>query len=430
MYQHIKRLQNGKRGEYMATGFLYVQVFADNRGQPIPGAIVTVSGEKYKKSFSTDISGETEVISLESPPKDYSLRPQDEVRPYSVYDISVEKPGLESQTIKAVEIFEGITSFQEVFLRSASSGKEHSDVLQIDENALWENYPPKIEVLPADLLHDEVPQTRVLTYPIIPEFVIVHDGLPTNTSAPNYYVSYTDYIKNVACSEIYPTWPLETLRANIYAIQSLTISRIYSEWYLSQGYNFTITSSTQFDQKFIYGRNIFVQISNVVDEIFNKYIKRVGENYPFFSQYNDGIKVNNIGWLSQWGSKDLGDKGFSALNILKYYYGYDVFLDSAEIYAGIPTSFPGYNLTVGICGQPVQKVQAELNFIRNSYPYIPKILSVDGNYGPNTKLSVQAFQEVFKIPVTGVVDFATWYRISYIFVAVSKMLAGRYKQLA
>jgi hypothetical protein len=260
----------------------------------------------------------------------------------------------------------------------------------------------------------------------VPEYVIVHDGLPTNSAASNYYVLFTDYIKNVASSEIYSTWPYETIKANVYAILSFTMNRIYTEWYPSKGYPFTITSSTQFDQKYIHGRDIFLSIAQVVDAVFEEFIKRPNLPQPFFAQYNDGIKVNNAGWLSQWGSKDLGDRAYTAINILKYYYGNDVYLDKAEIIEGVPSSFPGINLTLNICSEAVQKIQTQLNVIAGVY-YMPKIDPANGKYLESTKLAVETFQRIFTMPITGVVDFATWYRISYIFIALTKMLQGRYE---
>ena len=210
------------------------------------------------------------------------------------------------------------------------------------------------------------------------------------------------------------------------AIISFALNRIFTEWYTSRGYNFTITSSTAYDQKYSHNRTIFKSISDVVDEVFNQYIRRGNQKQPFLAQYNDGIKVNNKGWLSQWGSKELGDQGYDALSILRYYYSPDITLDTAEIIEGLPQSFPGYNLQMGSCGQPVQKIQNEINKINGSYPGIPKIIPADGVFDERTRNSVRIFQQVFGLPVTGVVNFATWYRISYIFAAVSKMLQGIY----
>jgi peptidoglycan hydrolase-like protein with peptidoglycan-binding domain len=267
----------------------------------------------------------------------------------------------------------------------------------------------------------------VLPTPIIPEFIIVHDGLPTDSSADNHYVLYTDYIKNVASHEVYSTWPEESLKANIYCILSYTMNRIYTEWYPSNGYDFTITSSTQFDHKYVHGGTVYESISLLVDEIFMNYIKLKDSISPFLAQYNDGIKINHVGWLSQWGSKDLAEKGYSAEDIIKHYYGDGVGLVTADLIAGMPNSFPGYNLTMNIKSKAVQQIQIELNTISSSYPIIPKIPPTNGIYEQSTRNSVEVFQKQFSLPVTGVVDFTTWYKISLIFIGVTKALEGVFK---
>ena len=228
------------------------------------------------------------------------------------------------------------------------------------------------------------------------------------------------YIINVACNEIYATWPDQTLRANILAIISLTLNRVFTEWYRGKGYDFTITSTTQLDQKYVHGRNIFVEISQIVDEIFSTYITRPGIRQPLFAQYNDGRRTNFPGRLSQWGSKELGARGYSALDILKYYYGQDIYLTQAEKVSGVPVSFPGEALRIGSSGPDVRSVQERLNAIANNFPAIPK-LRVDGVFGENTENSVKIFQQINHLAQDGVVGFATWYRISHVYVAVTRM---------
>mgnify|MGYP001151001141 FL=1 len=404
----------------MPHGFLIVQVFADNEAQPLNGARIHITGENTDINETTDISGKTREIPLNAPSREFSLTPQSNVQPYSEYNLSVSMPGLESAIIEGVQIFDGETSIQKVFLNSIEGSLQKTDISDIDPHVLWGDYPPKIDET------NNNNELRVLPEVIIPEYIIVHDGIPTNSNAKNYIVSFPDYIKNVASSEIYSTWPKETIKANVMAIISFALNRIFTEWYTSRGYNFTITSSTAYDQKYSHNRTIFKSISDVVDEVFNQYIRRGNQKQPFLAQYNDGIKVNNKGWLSQWGSKELGDQGYDALSILRYYYSPDITLDTAEIIEGLPQSFPGYNLQMGSCGQPVQKIQNEINKINGSYPGIPKIIPADGVFDERTRNSVRIFQQVFGLPVTGVVNFATWYRISYIFAAVSKMLQGIY----
>lgn len=413
----------------MGKGNLSFNVYCDNIGQPVSDVQIEIIGKDKKYTLTTNKSGQSDLVSLPCPDKEYSLNPQKEVRPYETYSVVVRKQGLEDVEIEGVEILDGEDSIQQVFMYTDDEEKSIQNVVLIPDHCLWGNYDPKIIVDPftLEILDSDEVSAKILTNPIVPEYIIVHDGLPTNIQAPNYYVPFPEYIKNVATSEIYSTWPIECLKANIYAILSFTMSRIYSEWYLSKGYKFTITSSTQYDQKFIKDRNIAKSISDVVDSIFTDYIKFGSLQQPFFSQYCDGIKVNNNGWLSQWGSKALADKGMKALDILKNYYGNTISISSAPEVAGMPNSFPGYNLKLGICGEPVQKMQLELNVISSSYPLLPKIQPTDGIYKENTKKTVEVFQKVFNLPVTGIVDFSTWYKISYVYIGVSKMLNGRYE---
>lgn len=233
-------------------------------------------------------------------------------------------------------------------------------------------------------------------------------------------MKYKDYIKNVASSEIYATWPEATLLANILAIQSITLNRVYTEWYRNRGYDFTITSSTAYDQKFMPGRNIFESISQAVDTIFSNYISRPNITQPLFTQYCDGKRVSCPRWMRQWESKTLGDQGYSAIDILRRFYGDSVYINSSEEISGIPSSWPGYDLTIGSTGEKVRQLQNQLNTISKGYPLIPKV-AADGIYGENTAEAVRTFQKVFNLPQTGVVDYPTWYRISDIYVGVSRI---------
>jgi hypothetical protein len=194
---------------------------------------------------------------------------------------------------------------------------------------------------------------------------------------------------------------------------------VYTEWYRNKGYDFTITSSTAYDQKWIYGRNIYDNISRIVDSIFNNYLSRPGVKQPIFTSYCDGNTVSCSG-LSQWGSKYLGDQGYSAIEIIRYYYGSEMYINSSEYISGIPSSWPGYDLTVGSSGQKVLQLQQQLNRIAQNYPAIPKIAE-DGIFGSKTKNAVSVFQKVFNLPSNGIVDFPTWFKISAIYVGVSRI---------
>ena len=401
----------------MQKGFLQVNVYFEDEGEPVAGAEVTILGEMFEKTYLTNNEGKTELIELDAPDIKYSLTPQHEVKPYATYEVDVVKPGLNMAVVKGVEILPGETSIQNVYMHKEDG---QTEVTNLDEHVLWGDYPPKIPEAP---IKEEAESARVLPRVIVPEYIIVHDGTPTS-SATNYTVSFIDYIKNVASSEIYSTWPTQAILANVHAIVSFTLNRIFTEWYRGRGYNFTITSSPAYDQKYTHNRTIFQTIANVVDNYFRYYIRLTGVTQPLLSQYNDGVKSNNAGWLSQWGSKDLAAQGYTALQILKHYYTNNLSLQVAEEMLGLPNSFPGYNIHVGSCGSYVQKLQVELNRIRGNYPAIPAISPANGEYGESTKKAVEVFQRTFDLPVTGIVDFATWFKVSYIFGAVAKLAAG------
>ena len=348
---------------------------------------------------------------LSAPPIENSLSP-DEPRPFNQYNMRVTLDGYQSAFIQNIQIYPDTTSIQNVAL------VQNFENINIPYPTLWGNFPPKIPEAEIKRL-PFASNLVVLPETVVPEFIVVHAGVPSDSSAPNYTLTFKDYIKNVASSEIYASWPREALKANILAILSFTLSRVYTEWYRSKGYDFTITSSTAYDQAFFYGRNIFQEISDIVDEIFTLYISRPDINQPLFTQYSDGVRVVREGWLSQWGSKSLAEQGYSAIQILKRYYGYDIILKEAKKVSGIPLSFSGV-LQTGSRGEPVRTIQRQLNRISNNYPLIGK-LAVDGIYGPKTAQAVRTFQEVFDLPVTGVVNFPTWYRISDIFNAVNSL---------
>lgn len=255
--------------------------------------------------------------------------------------------------------------------------------------------------------------------PFIPQTIIVHLGTP-DSNAENVTVSFPDYVKNVASSEIYPTWPENSLRANIYAITTFALNRIYTEWYPSRGYNFDITSSTSFDQKFINGREIFQNISRLADELFTDYVRRQGSVEPLFTQFCNGTTVTCDG-LSQWGTVGLANQGYTPYEILQYYYGDDInIIQDAEVMTNTP-SYPGVELRQGIFGNDVRTIQVQLNRISRNSPAIPKISSVDGAFGEQTEEAVKEFQKVFDLPQTGIVNKATWYKIAYIFTSVKRL---------
>lgn len=402
------------------SGKLQINVTSSLGLIPVQDAKVTIS---YKgvpdvtiEQVSTNSSGQTEEIDLPAPPLEYSLEPVEQM-PYSEYNIQVEAPGYEPILVSGTEILANETAVQPIRLTPLETADEDEEVLVIPDHTLYGEYPPKIpedEIKPMDE-SGEIVLSRV----VIPEYVVVHDGVPNDPTAPNYYVRYRDYIKNVVSSEIYATWPENAIYANTLAIMSFTLNRVYTEWYRNKGYDFTITSSTAYDQKWIRGRNFYENIERIVDSVFANYLSRPGVRQPILASYCDGQRVTCSG-LSQWGSKYLGEEGYSAIEIIHYYFGNDMYINTAESIAGVPSSWPGYALTIGSTGEKVRQMQQQLNRIARNYPAIPSI-AVDGIYGPATAEAVRTFQGIFDLPQTGVVNYPTWYSISNIYVGVSRI---------
>ena len=408
------------------TGQLQINVTSEDSSYPVSDAIVKISytgvPDNQLESLTTNSSGQTDIIDLETPPLEYSLNPTIEQQPYSEYTIQVTAPGFEPLTVAGAELLPTILAIQNIRLRPLqnTNGNAPDEIFVIPAHTLYGNYPPKIPE--AEIKPTNETGEIVLSRIVVPEYIIVHDGSPRDSTARDYYVKYKDYIKNVASSEIYATWPKETIRANVLAIMSFTLNRVYTEWYRNKGYDFTITSSTAYDHKWIPGRNIFDTISLAVDRIFTNYLSRPGIRQPILTQYCDGRRVQcaNRGWMTQWGSKNLGDRGYSAIEILRNYYGENVYINSAEQISGIPSSWPGYTLTQGASGSKVSQLQEQLDRIAEVYSAIPRI-SADGIYGPRTEAAVREFQRIFDLPQTGTVDFRTWYKISQIYVGVTRI---------
>jgi hypothetical protein len=369
------------------------------------------------RTLTTDSSGQTPTISLPAPPIALSLDPNTEVQPYAEYNITVTAEGYEPVLISGSELLPERLSLQPVIMNPLETTQEEEKIVTIPAHTLFGEYPPKIpeEEIKPIAETGEIVLSRV----VIPEYIIVHDGAPSDPTATNYWVRYKDYIKNVASCEIYSTWPEAAIYANILAIMSFTLNRVFTEWYRGQGYSFTITSSTAYDQKWVYGRNIFENIDYLVDTIFANYLARPGVRQPIFTSYCDGNRVTCNG-LSQWGSKYLADEGYSAIEIIRYYFGSDMYIGTADMISGVPSSYPGYDLTIGSSGDKVRQLQTQLNRIARNYPAIPT-LAADGIYGPATAESVKVFQGIFNLPQTGVTDYATWYEISDIYVGVTRI---------
>ena len=408
--------------EAVDRGTLQINVTSSVNAFPVERAEISISytgvPESTLEKIQTDSSGQTETLELAAPPEEWSLDIEEDRQPYSEYTLSIKAPGFEPVNIAGTEILANVKAIQNIQMKPADVSGEEDQVFVIPAHTLYGDYPPKI----AEAEIKPVTETGeiVLSRVVVPEYIVVHDGSPRDSTATNYYVKYKDYIKNVASSEIYATWPENTIRANVLAIMSFTLNRVYTEWYRNKGYDFTITSSTAFDHKWIPERNIFDSISVIVDELFADYLSRPNVRQPILTQYCDGRRVSCPNWLTQWGSKALGDQGLTAIEILRYYYGDDMYINTAQEISGIPSSWPGYTLEQGASGEKVLQMQEQLRVISEAYPAIPKV-EADGIYGPATAQAVEKFQSVFGLPVTGTVDYSTWYKISEIYVGVSRI---------
>ena len=280
-------------------GKLKIQINSEITSFPIADASISISytgvPEQTLEQVTTDSSGQTETLELAAPPLEYSLNPTIESQPYSEYTLSVTAPGFEPINISGTEILPDVTAIQNITMRP-STATPQQEVFVIPAHTLYGTYPPKSAEV--EIKATEETGEIVLSRVVVPEFIVVHDGSPRDSTAQNYYVKYKDYIKNVASSEIYATWPENTIRANVLAIMSFTLNRVYTEWYRNKGYDFTITSSTAFDHKWIPERNIYDTISVIVDELFANYLSRPNVRQPILTQYCDGRQVSCPNWMT------------------------------------------------------------------------------------------------------------------------------------
>ena len=411
----------------MSQGYLSIETRIANDGIPLEGAKVyikpssrggEVSDKYYTNYLITDSSGNTGFVRFDTPPPALSENIESSTRPYSLVDVYVTADGFFPARIRNVQIYGETQSILPVTMIPVSG-------TYTDTTGGTVSYDiPDNQLLSKDGHSMQGPSSEQ-TEPLIseelyiPEFITVHLGTPSS-NARNVTVPFTEYIKNVASSEIYPTWPEEALRANIAAIVSLTLNRFFTEWYRSQGYDFDITSTTAYDQSFVEGRNIFENISRIVDDSFNTYVTREGFVNPLVTTFCDGRTVSCNG-LSQWCSVSLAENGSNALQILRYYYGNDVNLTSTDNISSATSSYPGSPLRLGDSGSDVITLQTQLMRIRENYPAIPLIPTIDGVFGSSTDSAVRTFQEIFDLNVDGVVGKSTWYRISYIYSSVAKL---------
>ncbi len=400
----------------MGRGKLKIEVFTGSQSLPVNKADIKIkgSGGRILYELATNENGIAETVELDAPAKSNSLDPYNPGPFYLSYDVEINAKGYDTTIIRGVQIFDEEVSLLPVNLIPMSA--EPTRTIYVNEV----NIPaPAVEMNVTRQQESFLPKGKILQDVIIPDKVIVHLGRP-NSAAENVTVPFQYYIKNVASSEIYPTWPQNALVANIYCHISLILNRIYTEWYPSKGYSFNITNSTAYDQAFVFGRNIFENISNIVDEIFNYYVRRQGRKEPYFTEYCNGTTSTCPG-LSQWGTVTLAEKGMRPLEILKYYYPDDIELVECKKISSVYESYPGTPLREGSSGANVQRMQNYLNRIRVNYPLIPEIKNPNGFFGSDTTTAVKVFQETFSLIADGIIGKGTWYKISSIYTAIKKL---------
>ena len=420
----------------MEQGTLFIKLESAREALPVQGKVTisqTVDGEVvFEIELTTDEDGLTAPVILDAPDRSISLNPNNTQQAYATYDVQASADGYADILAQAVQVYSGVEAYLPISMVPVFSSEDvapqavTADAGSTSSKARQEliTYTIPAPSLKSESASGPAPlttcsvQPRVLSSVFIPERITVHLGKPQN-SAANETVSFSYYIKNVCSSEIYPTWPENALRANIYAQISLALNRIYTEWYPSKGYNFNITNSTQYDQYYVSGRNIFTNISKIVDEIFNTYLRRVGDFAPFYAEYCNGTTVTCKG-MSQWGTVNLAQSGRTPIQILRYYYGNNFDLVTTNDLRAIPSSYPGTPLRVGSTGENVSIMQRQLNRIAKNYPIIGQ-QTVNGTFGTTMQTAVKAFQKIFNLTQDGVIGKSTWYKISYIYVAVKKL---------
>ncbi|MBR6754883.1 MAG: peptidoglycan-binding protein [Clostridia bacterium] len=418
----------------MPTGKISFILRTATGALPINNGSITVTnqiGETVFYEFLTAVnSGLSREATLETPPRDISLDSGNNVRPYALYNAFIRAEGNYRMQILGIQLFEGTTTNLPIDLIPLPQGTSSPDdvdiiIIRIPEHLLQTGERSSGEEFPTlengqtepTFKQSAIPAVNIGEGVFIPETITVHLGSP-DEDAQNVTVSFIDYIKNVASSEIYPTWPEESLRANIIAQISLALNRIYTEWYRSRGYDFDITNSTAFDQAFVYGRNLFDETSVIVDDIFNNYLVRPNAVEPLFASYCNGTTTTCAG-LSQWGTVALAQGGQNSEEILGFYYGNVIITETNDIREP-EESYPGSPLSSGSTGEDVRIIQEQLNRIAINFPQLP-LIAVNSVYDESTVNTVREFQRLFILPITGVVDKATWYRISQIYASVKRL---------
>ena len=401
----------------MAIGYLTMQARTAHDAVPLQGVRITVLDDEQNRVYElrTDENGETRRVPLETVDKRFSLNPDFTGTPFVTYNVLAQAEGFNSVYVSDIPVYDGESAVLPIMLvpMQGQQGREVQTQIPVGAPAVSMTGERNQEGAP------EGEEPYVLRQVVIPNPITVHLGTPAS-SASNVQVSFPDYVKNVASSEIYPTWPEAALRANIYAIITFALNRVYTAWYRSKGYPFDITNSTAYDQAFVYGRPIYSSISRIVDQIFNEYVRRKGQNAPYFTSFCNGTTVTCQG-LSQWGTVTLAGQGRTPISILRAYYPSDIEIVETNIMTNMLSSYPGTPLRVGSRGLDVQTIQTYLNRIRRNYPAIPTITDEPGVFGESTRAAVARFQSIFNLVSDGIVGKSTWYKISALYTAVTRL---------
>ncbi len=402
----------------MAIGYLTMQARTAHDALPLSGVQVTVLDDEQNRIYelTTDENGETRRVSLETMDKSYSQNENFTGTPYVAYNVYAQAEGFESVYVADIPIFDGESASLPLVLVPMQGQERNGMQTEITVGAPAVSMEGTRE--PEGFFQGGESE-QVLRQVVIPNPITVHLGTP-EAAASNVQVSFPDYVKNVASSEIYPTWPENALRANIYAIITFALNRVYTEWYRAKGYSFDITNSTAYDQAFIYGRPIYDSISRIVDEIFNEYVRRQGQQAPYFTSFCNGTATTCRG-MSQWGTVTLAGQGYTPIRILRYYYPDDVEIVETNAITNMISSYPGTPLRVGSTGLDVQTIQTYLNRIRRNYPAIPAITDAVGTFGDSTRAAVTKFQSIFGLAADGIVGKSTWYKLSSLYTAVTRL---------
>lgn len=418
--------------ELIDTGSLVIHVLEEENRRPIEGAKIKIIRKCdliVIEELVSNTSGKSSTVELKTPPIEYSFN-EKKGKPYGEYNLTISAEGFESVEIQGLQIFSSRKSIQAVTLKNIKDAKEINygvRTIHIFEHRLLHPYPSKVfeeEVKKLDKEENNIWKEDMK----IPKEIIVHLGLPEDKFVRNVVVPFKEYIKNVASSEVYPTWPRQTIKARILAIISFTLNRVFTKWYTRKGYEFTITNLTLYDQLFIYGRNIFEEISNIVDETFSTYITKPDIQQPLLSQHCDSLNYRCEKGIKrgQWDLMKLGQNGYDFMSILKKVYGADIYISKSKNIQGIPLHF-SEKLIEGVSkGEDVRVIKEKINSIANHYTEITKV-EIDSSYGKQIAESVKTFQKIFNMPITGTVDFATWYKIANIYVTLNGIDEPVYK---